>query len=187
MGGKKKIPEGWLQYSPLGNPIPGTVIICFKVPLKAELCRSIPNSDWFTPSMLMAKVPNLAGIIDVTNTIHYYDNRVILNNGILHEKIQCPGHVVPPAHVVESFQKVMQRMWTTAESGGKLVGVHCTHGINRTGYLVCRYLIECRGFQPEDAIRLFAESRGHGIERQNYLSDLRTLKPGHRSPNAIPA
>lgn len=22
----------------------------------------------------------------------------------------------------------------------KLIGVHCTHGLNRTGYLVCRYL-----------------------------------------------
>ena len=33
-----------------------------------------------------------------------------------------------------------------------LIGVHCTHGVNRTGYLICRYLIERLKWKPEDAI-----------------------------------
>ncbi len=33
-----------------------------------------------------------------------------------------------------------------------LVGVHCTHGLNRTGYLVCRYMIDKLDFEPEAAI-----------------------------------
>ena len=33
-----------------------------------------------------------------------------------------------------------------------LIGVHCTHGVNRTGYLVCRYLIERLQWNPDEAI-----------------------------------
>ena len=33
-----------------------------------------------------------------------------------------------------------------------LIGVHCTHGVNRTGYLICRYLIERLDWTPNDAI-----------------------------------
>ena len=34
-----------------------------------------------------------------------------------------------------------------------LIGVHCTHGVNRTGYLICRYLIDKLHWEPENAIR----------------------------------
>nr|XP_058917986.1 RNA/RNP complex-1-interacting phosphatase-like [Kogia breviceps] len=34
----------------------------------------------------------------------------------------------------------------------RLIGVHCTHGLNRTGYLICRYLIDVEGMWPDDAI-----------------------------------
>ncbi|XP_046384992.1 RNA/RNP complex-1-interacting phosphatase isoform X2 [Ischnura elegans] len=147
MGGQKGVPDRWLDYSPIGKKIPGTVIICFKVPLKEEISRNVPESDRFTPSMLIHKVPNLAGVIDVTNTTRYYSKQVFVDKGILHEKILCPGHVVPPARVVQS------------------------------------YLIECCGFHPDDAIRLFAEGRGHSIERDNYLSDLRRLQPSPPPPS----
>ena len=33
-----------------------------------------------------------------------------------------------------------------------LIGVHCTHGVNRTGYLICRYLIERLQWNPDKAI-----------------------------------
>lgn len=53
-----------------------------------------------------------------------------------------------------------------------LVGVHCTHGINRTGYMVCRYLMHTLGIAPQEAINRFEKARGHKIERQNYVQDL---------------
>ena len=31
-------------------------------------------------------------------------------------------------------------MMNETENG--LIGVHCLHGLNRTGYMICRYLIE---------------------------------------------
>lgn len=34
----------------------------------------------------------------------------------------------------------------------KLIGVHCTHGLNRSGFLMCRYMIEEMKMSPLDAI-----------------------------------
>lgn len=35
---------------------------------------------------------------------------------------------------------------------GKLVGVHSVHGVNRAGYMICRYMIEEMGIPPQRAI-----------------------------------
>jgi len=78
------------------------------------------------------------------------------------------GQELPSERVVHQFYRALA---TTSETD--LVGVHCTHGLNRTGYLVCRFLVEKRGWQPEEAIRAFDEARGHKQERENYLVDLR--------------
>ena len=57
-----------------------------------------------------------------------------------------------------------------------LIGVHCTHGVNRSGYLICRYLIEKMNCEPSKAISKFNLHRGHQMERQNYIDDLKSLK-----------
>lgn len=37
--------------------------------------------------------------------------------------------------------------------------VHCTHGYNRTGLIVCAYLTEYCGLSLNDAVKLFKEKR----------------------------
>ncbi|KAH9630100.1 hypothetical protein HF086_004806, partial [Spodoptera exigua] len=53
-----------------------------------------------------------------------------------------------------------------------LIGVHCTHGLNRTGYMVCRYMRDRLGIPAKDAIKRFEKARGYQIERENYVADL---------------
>ena len=43
--------------------------------------------------------------------------------------------------------------------------VHCTHGCNRTGLILCCYLIEKYGMTPHEAIDLFEHTRGEQIKR----------------------
>lgn len=86
---------------------------------------------------------------------------------------------------------------------GKLIGVHCTHGLNRSGYLICHYMISVLKIHPETAIEGklkskskihpmkltsffsllldFEEARGHKIERDNYRSSLISLNRGNQS------
>jgi atypical dual specificity phosphatase len=55
-----------------------------------------------------------------------------------------------------------------------LVGVHCVHGINRTGYLICRYMVDRLGTPPEEAIKRFNRARGFPMTRPSLLQDLAT-------------
>lgn len=34
----------------------------------------------------------------------------------------------------------------------KLIGVHCTHGLNRSGFIICRYMIEELNIPPLETI-----------------------------------
>ena len=55
---------------------------------------------------------------------------------------------------------------------GEICGVHCAHGVNRTGYFVCRYLMKIYGMSADAAIALFEQNRGHKIEKEELLNAL---------------
>lgn len=59
------------------------------------------------------------------------------------------------------------------------VGVHCTHGLNRTGYFICRYMIDYMGFLGPMSVKLFEESRGHRFDRDNYRESLMRRNPNN--------
>ncbi|CAF3836814.1 unnamed protein product [Rotaria sp. Silwood1] len=52
-----------------------------------------------------------------------------------------------------------------------LIGIHCTHGINRSGYFIVRYLIEILGQQPDNAIAgkflLFVSSSSSSSDQED--------------------
>jgi len=49
-----------------------------------------------------------------------------------------------------------------------LIVVHCTHGVNRAGYMVARYLIDRFGLQAEDAMKRVTEARGVEFHNEIY-------------------
>ena len=71
-------------------------------------------------------------------------------------------HPFPSEQVVEAFFKEVEH-----EEG--LVAVHCSHGLNRTGYLIIRYLVDRVGVEPEEAIRRFNKARGFPLQRASIL------------------
>ena len=54
----------------------------------------------------------------------------------------------------------------------QLIGVHCTHGFNRTGFLICSYLVEKLDYSIDMALQMFAEFRPFGIYKQDYIDEL---------------
>ena len=155
------VPKGWNNFSKVGEVIEGTKFIAFKVPLSG-------NATW-NLSTLKRNVPDLTDIIDLTDTEKYYRAADCEALGWTHTKIRATGGgQVPSQTVVESFYSAV----AGAQEDG-LIGVHCTHGLNRTGYLICRYLIEKEDWDPETAIDAFNQARGHQLERENYLAHLR--------------
>jgi len=190
---KFAIPERWEEYSNTGNCIPGTRFICMKVPLKQGFCHNLVPEQYFTPKLMVEELKTreikLGLLIDLTFTKRYYEPTELKRLGIAHAKIMIPGKEVPDYTEVQKFFDVVDNFEQGQADNGEeqsgstlLIGVHCTHGINRTGYLVCRYLIDRMGWSADEAIEKFNLARGHDIERENYLLALR--EPISATPSA---
>lgn len=174
---KNGIPDRWLDYQAVGKRLPGTRFIAFKVPLKSSLNCHLSRCDVFGHWELLDTVKRenqeLGLIIDLTFTTRYYKPEDVPNS--LHcVKIFTAGHEIPSDATILTFKRTVCRFLRENSDNDKLIGVHCTHGLNRTGYLICRYLIDVDGVDPLEAIELFNSSRGHAIERKNYLEDLQS-------------
>ena len=173
---KGGVPDRWLNYQPIGQRIPGTRFIAFKVPLKPALNSLVPTCEsfnlWDLLGYVEAENQELGLIIDLTYTSKYYSPTDVPQS-CSHIKIPTEGHKVPSDAVILSFKQAVRQFLRDNYNNDKLIGVHCTHGLNRTGYLLCRYLIDVDGLDASAALQLFNSSRGHCIERKNYLKDLK--------------
>ncbi|KOX80956.1 putative tyrosine-protein phosphatase F54C8.4, partial [Melipona quadrifasciata] len=184
----------WLEYKPYGTVIHGTKILPFKVPLKEAVSNNLEPEKRFTVSVLVQAFPRIKCIIDLTNTDRYYDEKEFTNSGIKYEKIMVRGREVPSVDVVNKFFKTMDD-FTSACGEDDIVGVHCTHGVNRSGYLICRYLVQQLAWKLEDCLKAFETARGYPIERRIYLNALQrtpsvkvdTSKISVKSPASEPA
>ncbi|NXU53464.1 DUS11 phosphatase, partial [Turnix velox] len=131
----------WTDYVPLGRRIPGTRFIAFKVPLKTSFNRSLHPADRFSPRDLIKKIKEqkeeLGLIIDLTYTRRYYGPEE-LPATLRYSKIFTMGHEIPSKQTIYQFKCVVKQFLNANKHNNKLIGVHCTHGLNRTGYLVCR-------------------------------------------------
>ncbi|XP_045115675.1 uncharacterized protein LOC123507130 isoform X2 [Portunus trituberculatus] len=157
----------------MGRIIPGTRFISFKVPLRQEIMQKVKNAEWFCPRTVMDHCHNLGLVIDLTDTFRYYHPEDFESRGVTHCKIRVRGKLIPEEKAVQKFFQAVNKFLEKNKENDKVIGVHCTHGINRSGYLVCRYMIQVLGIPPDQAIADFNSARGHEQERENYLADLR--------------
>lgn len=52
------------------------------------------------------------------------------------------------------------------------IALHCHYGFNRTGFVICCYLIEKLGYSVEAAIKAFQEARPPGIKHSHFKDEL---------------
>merc|ERR1712106_46434 len=137
--GRNTMPDRWDAYTEMGRIIPGTRFIAFKVPLREGILKCDPAirpDDWFSPRNLMDHCSQLGMIIDLTNTNRYYEPSAFESQGIKHKKIKTEGHVVPKKEHFYNFMKTVDEFLEENKENEKVIGVHCTHGLNRTGYMI---------------------------------------------------
>ena len=140
-----------------GTTIDGT-FVAFKMP--------ITGTDWDIPDVLEA-FPDLNLVITLETInetdMNYYQIDQFKDQNVEH--ISCwmkPGKI-PEEWFVERFFNVIDEILETNPNA--LIGVHDVNGINRTGYMICRYLIEKRGWNPQNAIDAFENARGEKMEK----------------------
>ena len=192
--GKGGLPDRWLDYKPVNRAI--FRFIPFKVPLKRTICCSLPPDQQFDWPRLISdlerKELQLGLVIDLCNTNRYYDPVDIekaSSNKILHFKIYCQGHDQTPSD--EDFYNFATQVkeFLRHSSDNLYIGVHCTHGVNRTGFLICKFLILFEGWEPAVAVKSFTTARGHEFDKKFYVKHLLKLMPDRREdpPRYSPA
>lgn len=109
--------------------------------------------------------------IDLTNTDRFYPRDVIERHGVKYIKINCKGHgETPNQEATNQFIEICRKF--SDDNPDDIIGVHCTHGFNRSGFLICAFLAQVEDFAIDAAILHFRTLRPPGIYKQDYINEL---------------
>ena len=161
-----------------------------KTPLDDRYAARLDQEERFTPEMVLeshkSNGENMIGLwFDLTATSRYYDSKLVSGNGVRYVKLEIQGHAEPPTkRQTRTFVETCKQF--VHENPGSLIVVHCAHGHNRTGFLICAFLVERLGFSVEDAVSMFAQCRPPGIYKSYYIRELFKRYGNERDAPAAP-
>ncbi|CAH9100995.1 unnamed protein product [Cuscuta epithymum] len=168
-------PSGWLDCPASGQEI--GYIIPSKVPLGETFNGGVlPGKRYSFKQVLHQQRVlgrTLGMVIDLTNTNRYYSTQEFRKEGIKHVKIMCRGRdSVPDNEAVNLFVYEVLQFLARQKNTKKYILVHCTHGHNRTGYMIVHYLMRTMPISVTQAIQNFAAARPPGIYKPDYIDAL---------------
>ncbi|XP_034827857.1 mRNA-capping enzyme isoform X2 [Maniola hyperantus] len=169
------IPSRWLKCPRKATGLFADQFLAFKTPLDSRYNDKVQDIYRFTPTMLFDSVKSfkrkLGLWIDLTNTSRFYDKSEIERRDCKYVKMQCRGHgETPSAQQTQQFIQIVSSFMN--QKPNEIIGVHCTHGFNRTGFLIVSYMVEQLDFSVEAALLEFAKKRAPGIYKQDYIEEL---------------
>ncbi|KAJ6844138.1 mRNA-capping enzyme isoform X1 [Iris pallida] len=185
-GRAKQLPQGWLECPPFGQSIG------FFIPSKVPLDESyndlvLPGRRYSSKQVINVQRRTgreLGLVIDLTNTTRYYSPSEWTKLGIKHVKIPCKGRdAVPDNDSVNTFVYEVMQFLTRHKHSKKYMLVHCTHGHNRTGFMIVHFLMRSQNMHVAEAVKIFAEKRPPGIYKQDYIEALYTYY--HETPENL--
>lgn len=160
--GPGPIPERWLHCPRKAFTVIANLFLAFKTPLDSKFDDQVGDEFLFHPQMVFSSVKTMKmkmGLwVDLTNTSRFYDKALVEKNECNYIKINCRGHGETPS---EEAVKVFVSVCSTFARNNptKIIGVHCTHGFNRTGFLIVSYLVSVMDWSVEAAVNEFTKAR----------------------------
>eukprot|EP00164_Ancoracysta_twista_P003019 GFYU01004023.1.p1 GENE.GFYU01004023.1~~GFYU01004023.1.p1 ORF type:complete len:221 (-),score=27.42 GFYU01004023.1:239-901(-) len=172
---KARPPSGWLECEKTGSIVAGTSFIPVKTPLSKKHYR-ISGNDVFTSQDMVDILSrhNVGLVVDLTlSSKGYYPTDPLRVNGIQRVQIKCLAAEGPPQDAdVQRFCTIVGDF--LSQYPEKRIGVHCTHGHNRTGYFIVEYMMLSQpGTTVEQALQAFDTARPGGILREHLKQSLR--------------
>ena len=176
------IPKRWVMCPRIGDMVAHTQFVPLKTPLGRIYDPYLHPHHQFTPAMAVEQ-RNVTNIICLANTEKRYDatDREVNGKVISWDWIKC-GQQAPTDERYREFEKTVKRI--LKENPSAVIGVHCTHGFNRTGFMIVRFLVETQKMDVIEALDLFKKARPPGIYKEDYVH--RLLEVYKRSIDAYP-
>ncbi|PKA55989.1 mRNA-capping enzyme [Apostasia shenzhenica] len=187
VGRVKQLPEGWLDCPSYGQCLGGNIIPS-KVPLDETFNDAVAPGRRYSSKQVINSQRRLGRelglVVDLTNSSRYYSPTEYTKLGIKHIKIACKGRdAVPDNDSVNKFVYEVMQFIGRQKHSRKFVLVHCTHGHNRTGFMIVHYLVRTKLCSVGQAIQEFSEARPPGIYKRDYIEALYTFY--HESPENL--
>lgn len=181
------IPPRWLHCPRKSTLLIGNKFLAFKTPLSSKFDDQVSPEHRFSPAMLFSSMKSYKvkiGLwIDLTNTTRFYDTQDIEKEGARYVKLKCRGHgECPNQDQVNAFSDICDKF--IRKNPLEIIAVHCTHGFNRTGFLISSYFIIKEDWGVDLAINMFAKAREPGIYKEDYIRGLYELSGD--DPNEAP-
>ncbi|KAK9890515.1 hypothetical protein WA026_010591 [Henosepilachna vigintioctopunctata] len=169
------VPDRWMYCPRKASELIVQKFMAFKTPLSANFDSQVPPECRFPPKMLFdlckSKKVKFGLWIDLTNTTRFYDKEEVEAEGCKYIKLQCRGHGECPSKDQTSvFIELVNDF--IIRNPLEAIAVHCTHGFNRTGFLIVSYLVTKYDCSLEQALTMFAKARPPGIYKGDYIEEL---------------
>lgn len=165
--------QKWGDYESCGDVVRGTRLIPMKTPLSARYVEET-CAHALTMDILMDEQRKLGReiglIIDLTNHDCLYAEDVPGTISRVH--VRNVAKAVPSEADVRRACDAVEEFLSSVDVGNKYVAVHCAYGFNRTGFMICCYLVRTLGVTPEEALEIFAEARPPGLKHQHFRNEL---------------
>ena len=167
----------WLATEPFGKPIRlpnGKHVVAFKTPRtdlqwKSQNLSQKDVVDHYSNEHSL----NVRFIIDLTNTDKYYEFEATDEPKIEYYNMKTAGKEVPSEEFLEDFMARMETCIEKMDKSEDVIGIHCTHGVNRAGYLIVYYLCKKHDIPLKEALDMFDEHRDpHMISETTLLRGL---------------
>lgn len=180
--------EQWVESPSIGAVVPYTCIVPCKTPIEGQLAARaeeagiIDASSEFTRRSLL-EICRTAGtpiglVIDLVSTKKYY-NGFDQSDGVEYVKIPVPAKVLPPVEIIEAVLDAIDEFMGRRPSPDLHVALHCTHGVNRTGFFVGAYLLlrteKGAELGHRGVIDTFNAARGCEMDKALLLDALREM------------
>ncbi|KAJ3226139.1 hypothetical protein HK099_005492 [Clydaea vesicula] len=130
----------------------------------------LQNDPTHSPSILLKNNENIGLIIDISKDEPKYESKELNTLTSKYKKISTTSKIPPTESEVDAFINECEDFWSKHPT--KEIGVHCHYGFNRTGFMICCYLIKKKKLKIKDAIMAFKESRYPGIKHLHFIDEL---------------
>ncbi|KAF9311338.1 hypothetical protein BG003_007510 [Podila horticola] len=139
---------------------------------KFRAMKVLRQTDQFhSPSAFLAQHPEVGFIVDISLDTPPYRTTDFDATSITYTKLPTVSKIPPSKDDVKRFISHCKACW--AEKPGVDIAVHCHYGFNRTGFMLCSYLIEEQKYSVSEALAHFQETRPpKGIRHEHFKGEL---------------
>lgn len=114
--------------------------------------------------------PEIFSVIDIGSDTPSYDPTDFKR--IKYVKYKTESKVTPDNVTIVKFIEIVDKLMKERDNDNQYIVVHCHYGQNRTGFLICCYLIEKLGWSVSEAIDAFGKSKPPGIKHVHFKNAL---------------